>query len=142
VDLAYKLGKMIEDNDYVQLERKLKEDPDALLFVDQQGCTLLMEAAGRGSLECAQVLLQMGADVNQRGVRGETALIEAVFWDQYEVAKYLLKQGAEVSDRNRKGSSAFGYATTNDTSGTSWKELFALYKEKFDMEDTIVYEAS
>lgn len=58
------------------------------------GFTPLIYAARQGCLECAQALLEVGAQVNMTDPDGETALLIAAENFHFDLAAYLLKKGA------------------------------------------------
>lgn len=60
----------------------------------QRGSTPLLFAARHGRMENARLLLDAGADVNEKAPSGESALVLASFSDQGEFAAFLLELGA------------------------------------------------
>ena len=71
--------------------------------VGYKGATALSEAAFRGRLEIAEMLIKHGADVNARAERGVAPLHEAAYTQQLELARLLLEHGADVNARDDKG---------------------------------------
>ena len=61
----------------------------------QRGSTPLLFAARRGRIENARLLLDAGADVNEKAPNGESALVLASFSGQGEFAAFLLERGAD-----------------------------------------------
>jgi len=83
-------------------------DPNA---VDGEGMTAMMMAAGRGHLNCVQVLVESGADINLQDKRkGLTALKFAVGEARVDVARYLLDQGADVNETDHFGRTGLMFA--------------------------------
>ena len=66
------------------------------------GLTALMLAAREGTLDCVQVLVKGGSEVNQTSVDGSSALLVAVQNGNYAVAEYLLDHGADPNLANGK----------------------------------------
>ena len=68
------------------------------------GDTLLTSAAGRGDIKSVRYLLQNGADVNMKSVRGETALTSVIQFADLprvlEVVKLLISFGADINAKN------------------------------------------
>jgi len=64
----------------------------------QRGSTPLLIAARNGHVENARLLLDAGADVNDRAPNGQSALVLASFSDQGELAELLLERGADAGD--------------------------------------------
>jgi len=76
--------------------------------------TPLMIAARKGSLDCLQMLLQRGADMNiQSPPTGETALHIAVYFGYDESACLLIKEGADVTVLDRRGNDPLHWAVNN-----------------------------
>ena len=66
----------------------------------------LIEAAKKGDLKQVQELLEKGADVNAKGMFGQTALMEAANKGHLEVVRLVLKKGADVNTRENSGETA------------------------------------
>ena len=72
-------------------------------LADPKGAlTALMFAAREGTLECVEVLVKAGSDVNQVSADGSSALVVAVQNGNYAVANYLLEHGANPNLANKK----------------------------------------
>jgi ankyrin repeat protein len=80
---------------------------------DGGGLTPLVYAAREDCLECAKILLDAGADVNQRTHYGWTALLTATQNRHYRLAAYLLDHGANPNIANNGGWSPLYLATDN-----------------------------
>ena len=80
---------------------------------DGGGLTPLVYAARENCLECAKILLDSGADVNQRTYYGWTALLTATQNRHYKLAAYLLEHGANPNVANNGGWSPLYLATDN-----------------------------
>jgi ankyrin repeat protein len=66
------------------------------------GLTALIFAAREGELDCVQLLIKAGADVNQTSVDGSSALLVAVQNGNYAAGSYLLDHGANPNLANKK----------------------------------------
>ena len=66
------------------------------------GLTALIFAAREGSLDCVQLLLKAGADINQTSVDGSSPLLVAVQNGNYSIATYLVEHGANPNLANKK----------------------------------------
>ncbi len=80
---------------------------------DGGGLTPLVYAAREGSLECARILLDTGANVNQTTNYGWTALLTATQNRHYRLAAYLLDHGADPNLSNKGGWTPLYLATDN-----------------------------
>jgi uncharacterized protein len=80
---------------------------------DGGGLTPFVYAAREGCLECAKVLVESGANVNQRTLYGWTALLTATQNRHYLLAKYLLDHGADPNVANNGGWTPLYLATDN-----------------------------
>ena len=80
---------------------------------DGGGLTALVYAARQDCLECAKILLDSGADVNQRTYYGWTALLTATQNRHYKLAAFLLDRGANPNLANNGGWTPLYLATDN-----------------------------
>ena len=69
--------------------------PQGTTYFDAGGFTPLLFAARHGAVDSARVLLEAGADVNDRGADGNSALVLAAMSGHETLARYLLKRGAD-----------------------------------------------
>ena len=69
-----------------------------------------MLAAWNGFVQCVELLLDKGADVNISDCHGDTPLIHALDNGSYECVKLLLDKGADVNVRNNDGNTPLIYA--------------------------------
>ena len=65
--------------------------------------TLLMCAAAHGSVECAKLLLDKGANVNLKNFAGFTALHWAAYTGRTETLELLVSKGADIESRTEDG---------------------------------------
>ena len=95
----------------------LGEDAEAFLApskkTDGGGLTPLVYAAREDCLECAKILVQARADVNQRTHYGWTPLLVATQNRHYKLASYLLDNGANPNIANNGGWTPLYLATDN-----------------------------
>jgi ankyrin repeat protein len=80
---------------------------------DGGGLTSLVFAARQDCLECARILVESGADVNQKTHYGWTALLTATQNRHYKLGAYLLDHGANPNLSNNGGWSPLYLATDN-----------------------------
>jgi uncharacterized protein len=80
---------------------------------DGGGLTPLVYAARENCIECAKVLVEAGADVNQRTFYGWTPLLVATQNRHYQLGAYLLEHGANPNTPNKGGWSPLYLATDN-----------------------------
>jgi ankyrin repeat protein len=80
---------------------------------DGGGLSALTFAARQDSLDCAEVLIAAGADVNQKTNYGWTPLLVATQNRHYKLGKYLLEHGANPNIPNNGGWTALYLATDN-----------------------------
>ncbi|KAL5471322.1 hypothetical protein EMCRGX_G029423 [Ephydatia muelleri] len=74
------------------------------------GWTALMNALVAGHMECVQVLLDQGADVNMQSEDGTTALMMASQAGHMECVQVLLDKGADVNMQRESGDTALHLA--------------------------------
>jgi len=83
------------------------------LVGNKGGLTALLFAAREGNLECAQALLQAGADINQPSAGDHsTPLLLATINGQFDLAKMLIERGANPKLASDAGATPL-YATLN-----------------------------
>ena len=81
-------------------------DPSALL--------LKAAAAGVTDRDIIRILIQQGADTEQRNAAGDTALLIAIRQDNHRLASHLVNQGADVNVQTATGISALDLARELD----------------------------
>jgi uncharacterized protein len=92
------------------------EDSEAFVSskkTDGGGLTPLVYAAREDCLECARILVEARADVNQRTHYGWTPLLVATQNRHYKLAAYLLDNGANPNIANNGGWTPLYLATDN-----------------------------
>jgi ankyrin repeat protein len=94
--------------DATELRRRLIADASLVHARNHFGWTLLHMAAFAGNVPNARLLLDQGADVNERAKTKfrNTPLLVAMLLGQCDVAKLLLDRGADVLDRQSLGFTA------------------------------------
>ena len=83
------------------------------LVLDGGGLTPLVYAARENCMECAEELIQAGANVNQVTNYGWTPLLTATQNRHYKLAAYLLDHGANPNIPNKGGWTPLYLATDN-----------------------------
>ncbi|HUQ52989.1 MAG TPA: ankyrin repeat domain-containing protein [Gammaproteobacteria bacterium] len=85
--------------------RKVSSEPRPKELA-QGGLTPLMFAARTGCIDCAELLLAAGADINLTDPSGVTPLIVATLNLQNDFAKYLVEKGADINEWDLYGRTA------------------------------------
>ena len=80
---------------------------------DGGGLTPLTYAARENCIECAKILVEAGADVNQQTFYGWTPLLVATQNRHYKLAQYFLEHGANPNTPNNGGWTPLYLATDN-----------------------------
>jgi ankyrin repeat protein len=80
----------------IELATALGSSPQSLDVPDENGSTLLIEAAKLGDLGSAEILLKKGANVNAANLEGWTPLHQAAFQNNPNMVSWLLSNGADV----------------------------------------------
>ncbi len=101
---------------------------------DDQGATLLIEAAVSGSLEDMKQLIERGADVNAATLQGVTALMCSVH--DPERVRLLLWRGADFRARSKLGYSASILAAKFSENFETMKMLLALEDDGNTLNET------
>lgn len=87
----------------------IKGNPDLLRAADPAGSTLLHHAAGFGTIETLQLLVDAGAEINAKNTRGSTPLHWAV--PEEKKVRLLLAHGAAVNAKLADGRTPLYLAT-------------------------------
>src|SRR6185295_3939897 len=97
------LTKAIRDSDAQSVKALLNKGADANAR-DDEGATVLMQAALNADADCLRLLLDKGADPNARNKAGATALM----WAVADIRKInlLLSKGADTKAKAASGSTA------------------------------------
>ena len=77
---------------------------------DQRGRTPLRIAAGNNCVACTVLLVQMGAQVDNRDRQNETALLSAVYESAHETIPILIKAEANTKAMTRSGNTILHFA--------------------------------
>ena len=89
------LSKLIDDRDHVAVLNLIKQFPETINGIDQDGQTPLIRAS-QGSLKITRLLLDNSADINLR-VNQTSALDAATASGHDYIARYLVKEGIDVN---------------------------------------------
>ena len=108
------LACVVQNKTLVLKLLKAGSNPDGILDGKYYVSTPLMTAAENKDLEIATLLLEKGAQVDQRDWWQNTALLKAVQCGSKELVQLLLDNGADPNVCNRFGGSALHYATIAD----------------------------
>jgi ankyrin repeat protein len=81
----------------------LEKIPDVAVTRDDDGHTLLIDAAKGGSIDVVRLVLERGAPVNEKGPGGLTPLHVAAESGHDAIVRVLLDLGAEVNARDDAG---------------------------------------
>ena len=95
-----KIFEAVKNNDLKEVKSLLEQgaDPNS---VDEDGDHLLMYAAMYSSVDCMQLLIEKGSNVNAKNKIDETALM----WSVHDLAKMklLIQHGADVNAKAKSG---------------------------------------
>lgn len=100
----------VRDGNAEKLRAAIEQDPTCV-HLDRVDVLPLMVAVREGHLECAEILLLAGANVNAANEYGWTALLEAVRQGNYEMVGLLLDYGANWEVMSKRGDGIYHVAT-------------------------------
>ena len=114
VNVAYRYSggkpvKLLRANDAAELRIVEEQLPDD---------TLLMVASRKGYTEMMKLLIDSGADVNAKTIKGKTALMDAAFIGKADTVKLLLVMGADINAKDEEQNTALIYAAKRGTVDT------------------------
>lgn len=104
----------VRDGDVLTLKKLLKTKPK-LDIVNTKEMTPLMIASADNNLEVVKLLVEAGANVNQKNKEnGKTALMYAASLGYVEVCEYLLSQkNILINAKDKEGKTALMHAVSN-----------------------------
>lgn len=94
------------------LQAALQEQPWAINTIDYTGHCPLTLATDRDQIDCMEMLISAGADVNQATSQGETALILAAAKGAHEFVRLLLNAKSRVDWTDMDGTTALHGASS------------------------------
>ena len=106
-----------------EIERQIAISPDLVKGQDEGGSTALHHAAGYGPLANVESLINKGADVNAKNLRGSTPLHWAIH-DEAKV-RLLLSKGAGINAKQAQGRTPLFLATMLGDGVATMRLLFA-----------------
>ena len=112
---ALELGRQFWDNDgKLKNAEEIKElvIKGADVNAKKHGWTALMRACYKGYKDIAELLIENGADVNEKDNRdGKTALMWVSLVGHKEIAELLIENGADVNTKDKDGQTALMWAS-------------------------------
>jgi len=78
---------------------------------DHKGNTLIMLASYNGNAQTTQMLVDRGANVDQKNDRGQTPLAGVCFKGYLDIVKILVKGGANIYENNGMGTTPIMFAS-------------------------------
>jgi ankyrin repeat protein len=135
-DLFYfKLQRMVLDNETQLLLNEFKRDPKLVFLTHPVQGSLFMAAVKYNAYESLDLLVNLGANINEKTDLGYTALMRAASWGNFQLVQLLLQLGADCTHRNQYNCSAFEIAMERKDANVNWFELFKSHQEKLDERD-------
>lgn len=120
---------------YDELKRLIKRGQHDIDGPDLEGRAPLMHAVHQHHVECAELLLKEGADINLHAKDGSTALHEAVYNSTVEMMWLLLNNGADVRSRDQDGREPVHWATDNPSGPKCMTVLLSKYRVDVNVMD-------
>ncbi len=125
-DLLKEVQKAMPDMDHVNW---LASRAD-LKLADSQNRTALMTVMGWGNQELMQKMLVNGADINQKGARGNTAVHLALAGGNEQTAATVLAYKGNLAQPNDAGKVPFDFAE-----GKFKPDMMARLRQRFEEQD-------
>jgi tetratricopeptide (TPR) repeat protein len=109
-DVSANLILAARDGNLAGVTAALKEGADINAKMPPIGRTALIWASEQGHVEVVKLLLEKGANVDEKNFTGGTALMAALEQGQTEILKLLLEKDADVNIKNVYGVTPLGKA--------------------------------
>jgi ankyrin repeat protein len=107
-----------------KIRQSIAADKNVVTLRDKLGRTLLMEAAIFKREDIAKLLIENGADVNTKEVKGWTALHFAIQSYLPDLVKLLISKGADVNARTHYDNTPLHEATMTIPKDTKINKVF------------------
>ena len=104
------LAHMIRSGNLEQVKAFLSKNPEAI-STPLNGFPPLILATYLNQKEIAELLLQMGADINAKDTSGNTALMGVCFKGSKALVEMLIARGADPKIQNGNGETAASFAS-------------------------------
>ncbi len=104
------IWELIQKGDAGGLSDLLSKEPNLLEEKDSRGFTPLILSTYNAQQEVAELLLDLGADIDGRDVAGNTALMGTCFKGNVDIIEMLISRGADVDAKNKRGDTALTFA--------------------------------
>lgn len=111
------------------IEAALKRGESANEGDDKMKVTPLMKAATQGCVECMEVLLEAGAEIDARNSSTATALMMAAMTGPIRSVKFLLDNGADPNLTTPSGRDALSVANERDDSDRNKAMIIILLEQ-------------
>ena len=103
MDDRARLFDIARRGDMQEMYALLKKYPTIWQAKDSEGCTAMHAAASSGSMDMAQLLMQVGMGIRDMDNDGWQALHYACANGHYGMAAWFLQQGADLRSRTEEG---------------------------------------
>lgn len=106
------LFEAIKSKDIGHVKLALQHNPQSVFTKDERGFPPLVLASYLDLKEITEMILAVGAPVDDQDVLGNSALIGVSFKGNETLAKIFLDHGADINFQNLNGTTPLMYATT------------------------------
>ena len=113
---------------YDELKRLIRTNAYPIDCLDFEGRAPLMHAVHKTRMECVELLIKHGAEINRKAHDESTALHEAVYNSTPAMMKMLLDNGADPRCTDLDGREAVHWSTDNPSGPKCMEILLAKYK--------------
>ena len=127
-DINERLLAAVNNEDMQEITELVHKGADVNFKPDHMSTSPLAIALGKEDLRVARLLVQLGANVDERDGVGYTFLIKAAIYGNQEIARFLIENGADVNARSDIGFTPLSQACYAIKSGMGNSDYLALVK--------------
>jgi len=113
IEVAFDIFNAIESGDLGMVKELFTADPNIINTENDDGERPIFYGARHGKKEIVEFLINKGANINDKDIKGSTVLHLAVSGGSKELVEFLLSKGMDINARDSKGNTPLQHAILN-----------------------------